>query len=159
MVIYPSEKIWLWRQRTPARAYRRWEKGKGVRSQPYRGGVCYSWGEISPYKHPARFVKKIAKKDSFFSLNFNIDTNLDKREKARDRNIWQRRQISLEEKHENSIVAVRKFEMLRATKVKMSGSEITKWPLWSLRSLRSAIVAIIWKPGSSLYIIYRFSQG
>ena len=32
----------------------------------------------------------------------------------------------MEEKHENSIVAVRKFEMLRATKVKMSGSEITK---------------------------------
>ena len=32
----------------------------------------------------------------------------------------------MEEKHENYIAAVRKFEVLAATKVKMSGSEKTK---------------------------------
>ena len=34
------------------------------------------------------------------------------------------RPISLEEKHENFIAVVRKWEMLSATKVKMSGREI-----------------------------------
>ena len=45
------------------------------------------------------------------------------REIARARNKKQRRPISLEEKHENSIAAMRKWEMLAATKVKMSDSE------------------------------------
>ena len=35
--------------------------------------------------------------------------------------------ILLEEKHENYIAAVRKWEMLAATKVKVSGSEKTEW--------------------------------
>ena len=48
---------------------------------------------------------------------------MDNREGARARDKKQRRQISLEEKHENFIAGVRKWEMLAATKVKMSGSE------------------------------------
>ena len=39
----------------------------------------------------------------------------------------QLRPISLEEKHENFIPTVRKWEILAATKVKMSGSEKPKW--------------------------------
>ena len=49
------------------------------------------------------------------------------------------RPISLEEKHENFIAVVRKWEMLSATKVKMSGREIKanikgvtmKFQVWS----------------------------
>ena len=44
------------------------------------------------------------------------------RARARKKN-KQRRQILLEEQHENFVVAVRKWEMLAAFKVKMSGSE------------------------------------
>ena len=43
-------------------------------------------------------------------------------ERARARDKKQRRPISLEEEHENFIAAVRKWEMLAATQVKMSGS-------------------------------------
>ena len=52
---------------------------------------------------------------------------MDNRERARARDKKQRRQISLEEKHENLIAGVRKWEMLAATKVKMSGSEKKQW--------------------------------
>ena len=45
------------------------------------------------------------------------------REIARARNKKQRRPISLEEKHENFTAAMTNWEMLAATKVKMSGSE------------------------------------
>ena len=38
----------------------------------------------------------------------------------------QKRSILLEEKHESFIAAVRKWEMLAASKVKMSGSEKNK---------------------------------
>ena len=41
----------------------------------------------------------------------------------REKELEQRRPTSFEEKHENFIAAVRKWEMLAATKVKMSGSE------------------------------------
>ena len=59
----------------------------------------------------------------FFRLNFNVYINVDKRERARARDKKQRRPISLEEKRENFIAVVRKWEMLAATEVKMSGSE------------------------------------
>ena len=55
---YPSDKIWLWRQRTISRPYRRWGRGKGVGSQPVGGGLCYSWGEILHFKHLVRFGGK-----------------------------------------------------------------------------------------------------
>ena len=48
---------------------------------------------------------------------------MDNRERARASDWKKRRQISLEETHENFIGAVRKLEMLVATKVKMRGSE------------------------------------
>ena len=48
---------------------------------------------------------------------------MDKRESARARDKKQRRLISTEGKHENFISAVRKREILEATKVKVSGSE------------------------------------
>ena len=69
-----------------------------------------------------REEKKKKKKESFFPLNFNVYINLDNRERARKKNKWQRRPISLEEKHENYIATVRKWEMVAATKMKMSGS-------------------------------------
>ena len=66
------------------------------------------------------------KADYFFRLNFNVYINVDKRERARARDKKQRRPISLEEKRENFIAVVRKWEMLAATEVKMSGSEKKK---------------------------------
>ena len=48
---------------------------------------------------------------------------MDNRERARASDWKKRRRISLEETHENFIGAVRKLEMLAATKVKMRGSE------------------------------------
>ena len=60
-----------------------WSRPKLLRSDWLLPSVAL----CTTYKHPARFVKKIAKKDFFLSLNFNIDTNLDNREKVRDRNI------------------------------------------------------------------------
>ena len=56
-------------------------------------------------------------------VNFDIYTDVDNRERARARDEKQRRLISLEEKHETLTAAVRKWEMLAATKVKTSGSE------------------------------------
>ena len=48
------------------------------------------------------------------------------RERVRVSDCKQRRRISLQEKHENVMAAVRKWEMLAASKVKMSGSEKIK---------------------------------
>ena len=62
----------------------------------------------------------------FFDLILYVYTHVDKRERARASDLKQRRRISLEEKHENFIVAVRKWEMLAASKVKMSSSEKIK---------------------------------
>ena len=119
---------------------------------------------VSAVNHMAaltfRVKIKTATKDSFFSLHFNVDINLDNGERARARNKWQRRQILLEEKHEKEKNSGgKKVWNASGYQVKMSRSEKTKWPVWSLRSLKFcffsaivAIVAIIWKPGLSLYI-------
>ena len=50
----------------------------------------------------------------FLALFFYVYTHVDNRERARASDWKQRRRISLEEKHENSIAAVRKWEMLAA---------------------------------------------
>ena len=65
------------------------------------------------------------KADPFFELNFNVYIiGVDNREKARARDKKQMETwILLEELYENFIAAVRKWEMLVATKVKMSGSK------------------------------------
>ena len=60
----------------------------------------------------------------FFDVICDVYTHVDNREGARASDWKQRRRISLEEKHENFITAVRKWEMPAASKVKMSGSEI-----------------------------------
>ena len=49
-----------------------------------------------------------SKSDSFFPLNLNVYIDMDNRERARARDKKQRRPISLEEKHENFIAALRK---------------------------------------------------
>ena len=66
------------------------------------------------------------KAESFVRLNFNVYINVENRERAKARNTQQRRPISLEEKHQNFTAAVRKWEMLAATKVKMCGNQ-KKW--------------------------------
>ena len=48
------------------------------------------------------------------------------REKVSEREINKGGRISLKEKHENFIAAVKKWEMLAASKVKMSGIESQK---------------------------------
>ena len=45
------------------------------------------------------------------------------RARARDRKQKTKKQFLLEEQHEDFVAAVRKWEMLAATKVKMNGSE------------------------------------
>ena len=70
-----------------------------------------------------REKKSTTKASLSFHYNFNVYITVEKRERARARYKKQQRLISLEEKHENFIAAVRKSEMLAATKVKISGSE------------------------------------
>ena len=62
----------------------------------------------------------------FFDVIFDVYTHVDNRERARASDWKQRRKISLEEKHENFMAEVRKWEILEASKVKMSGSEKIK---------------------------------
>ena len=62
----------------------------------------------------------------FFDVIFDVYIHVDNRERARASDWKQRRKISLEEKHENFMAEVRKWEMLEASKVKMSGSEKIK---------------------------------
>ena len=50
----------------------------------------------------------------FFVVNFDVYTQVNNRERARASNWKQRRGISLEEKHENFIAAVKNWEMLAA---------------------------------------------
>ena len=79
------------------------------------------------------------KADSFFWLHFNVYIDLDNCEKELEGEIKNKgvRPISLEERHANFIAVVKKikWEMLAATKVKMSGSEkqwvgtVTTFPL------------------------------
>ena len=61
---------------------------------------------------------------SFFRLNFNVHINMDNREKARARNITETNLVG--RKTWKTYRAGEKWEMLVATKVKMSGSEKTK---------------------------------
>ena len=67
------------------------------------------------------------KADSFFRLHFNVYIDLDNCEKELEWEIKNKgvRPISLEERHANFIAVVKKikWEMLSATKVKMSDSE------------------------------------
>ena len=64
----------------------------------------------------ARTLRKKKQQQSrvFFDVIFDVYTHVDNRERARASDWKQRRRISLEEKHENSIAAVRKWEMLAA---------------------------------------------
>ena len=70
--------------------------------------------------------KKQQQSRVFFDVIFYVYTHVDNRERARASDWKQRKWISLEEKHEKFIAAVRKWEMLAASKVKMSGSEKIK---------------------------------
>ena len=70
--------------------------------------------------------KKQQQSRVFFDIIFDVYTHVGNRERARASDCKQRRRISLQEKHENVIAAVRKWEMLAASKVKMSGSEKIK---------------------------------
>ena len=103
-----------------------------------------SRGETLHFKHPARFGGKShghrdfkreterknnnnnKKAEFFVRLNFNVYINVENRERAKARNTQQLRPISLEEKHQNFTAAVRKWEMLAATKVKMCGNKKKK---------------------------------
>ena len=76
----------------------------------------------------ARTFRKKKQQQSrvFFDVIFDVYTHVDNRERARASDWKQRKWISLEEKHEKFIAAVKKWEMLAASKVKMSGSEKIK---------------------------------
>ena len=67
-------------------------------------------GYVSPCVHPLEIKTTTTKADSFCRLNFNVYIDLDnvnrQRAIAKDKN--QRRPISLEEKHNTFIAAVRK---------------------------------------------------
>ena len=67
-------------------------------------------GSVSPCVHPLEIKTTTTKADSFCRLNFNVYIDLDnvnrQRAIAKDKN--QRRPISLEEKHNTFIAAVRK---------------------------------------------------
>jgi len=79
---------------------------------------------------PARFIRPLNrmatrtftekkynnnKDDSFFRLNFNVFLNVDNRERAEERDKKTKRP-----NRENFIAAVRRWEMLAASKVKMT---------------------------------------
>ena len=70
------------------------------------------------------FREKKKQSRVFFDVICDVYTHVDNREGARASDWKQRRRISLEEKPENFITAVRKWEMPAASKEKMSGSEI-----------------------------------
>ena len=90
-----------------------------VRSTYVRPPLHVSRDEILHFKHMrVSAVNRIAsrafrdknnnnKANSFFRLNFNVYVDVDNGERARARDKKQRRKISLKEKHENFIVAVR----------------------------------------------------
>ena len=65
-------------------------------------------GYISPYVHPLEIKTTTTKADSFFRLNFNVYIDVDNKQRARAKDKNQRRPISLEEKHNTFIAAVRK---------------------------------------------------
>ena len=68
--------------------------------------------------------KKQQQSRVFFDIIFDVYTHVGNRERVRASVCKQRRRISLQQKH--VIAAVRKWEMLAASKVKMSGSEKIK---------------------------------
>ena len=70
--------------------------------------------------------KKQQQSRVFFKVIFGVYAHADNRERTRASDWKQRRRISLEEKQENFIEAVGKWEMLAASKVEMSCSV----PLW-----------------------------
>ena len=70
--------------------------------------------------------KKQQQSRVFFDIIFYVYTHAGNRERVRASDCRQGRRISLQEKNENVIAAVRKWEMLAASKVKMSGSEKIK---------------------------------
>ena len=70
--------------------------------------------------------KKQQQSRVFFDIIFDVYTHVGNRERVRASDCRQRRRISLQQKNENVIAAVRKWEMLAASKVKMSGSEKIK---------------------------------
>ena len=65
-------------------------------------------GYVSPYVHPLEIKTTTTKADFFFRLNFNVYIDLDNRQRAIAKDKTQRRPISLEEKHNTFIAAVRK---------------------------------------------------
>ena len=67
------------------------------------------------------------------------------RQRTRARDKKQRRHFLLEEQHENFVVPVRKWEMLVATKVKISGSE-KKWT-----TTRTTFVVVVQNNGKIMY--------
>ena len=73
--------------------------------------------------HPDFQREKQEQSHFLFDVIFYIYTQVNNRERAKESDQKQRRQISLEEKQKNFIAAVRKWEMLAASKVKMSGSK------------------------------------
>ena len=60
--------------------------------------------------------KKQQQSPFFFYVIFDVYTHVDNRERVRASDCKQRRRISLQEKHENVIAAVIKWEMLAASK-------------------------------------------
>ena len=77
----------------------------------------------------ARTLRETKRKQQsrvFFGGIFYVYTHVVNRERAKASDWKQRRRILLEEKHENFIAAVRKWDMLAASKMKMSGSENIK---------------------------------
>ena len=66
----------------------------------------------------ARTFRKKKQQQSrvFFDVIFDVYTHVDNRERARASDWKQRRRISLEEKHENFIAALRKWDLLAASK-------------------------------------------
>ena len=89
---------------------------------------CNSRFHLVGNRMAARTFRKKKQQQSrvFFDVIFDVYTHVDNRERERASDWKQRRRISWEEKHENFIAAVRKREMLAASKVKMSGSEKIK---------------------------------
>ena len=84
---------------------------------------------------------------------------MDNRERARASDKKQRRRISLEEKHETFIAAVRKWEIAAATKMKISGSKEKKkkanrsiYNIFSIKHLTSKFhVVVVLNNGKEMY--------
>ena len=123
LVIHASKKFWFWESRPYVRpplhvSRDTWNFAFQV--------PAHSVGHrIATQTFRDKKQQQQIKADPFFQLNFNVYIiGVDNREKARARDKKQMETwILLEELYENFIAAVRKWEMLVATKVKMSGSK------------------------------------